>query len=73
MTGLAFEHARKRGTVGRIGQLNPLGRYGVAEGESLQHLVLFLLTLFWTEIAQVALFLASGKYDFECIKSLNLS
>jgi len=31
MTGLTFDYARERGTVGRLGQLNPLGRYGVAE------------------------------------------
>lgn len=34
MTGGTFEYARKRGTESKIGQLNPLGRYGVAEGES---------------------------------------
>jgi NAD(P)-dependent dehydrogenase (short-subunit alcohol dehydrogenase family) len=32
MTGDTFDHARSRGTEGKIGQLNPLGRYGVAEG-----------------------------------------
>jgi NAD(P)-dependent dehydrogenase (short-subunit alcohol dehydrogenase family) len=32
MTDLTFEYARQRGTVGKIGQLNPLGRFGVAEG-----------------------------------------
>ncbi|KAF9465028.1 hypothetical protein BDZ94DRAFT_1160795 [Collybia nuda] len=31
MTGDTFEYARQRGTAGRIGQLNPLGRFGVAE------------------------------------------
>ncbi|KAH8119204.1 NAD-binding protein [Phellopilus nigrolimitatus] len=31
MTGITFEAARQRGTAGRIGQLNPLGRYGIAE------------------------------------------
>ncbi|EAU91428.1 3-oxoacyl-(acyl-carrier-protein) reductase [Coprinopsis cinerea okayama7 len=31
MTGATFDYARKRGTAGKIGQLNPLGRYGVAE------------------------------------------
>jgi len=31
MTGDTFNHARSRGTAGKIGQLNPLGRYGVAE------------------------------------------
>ena len=38
MTGLAFEYARQRGTVGKIGQLNPLGRFGVAEGMILLNL-----------------------------------
>lgn len=33
MTEMTFDYARTRGTVGKIGQLNPMGRYGVAEGE----------------------------------------
>jgi NAD(P)-dependent dehydrogenase (short-subunit alcohol dehydrogenase family) len=32
MTEGAFEYARGRGTAGKIGQLNPLARFGVAEG-----------------------------------------
>jgi len=32
MTGMTFDHARQRGTIGKVGQLNPMGRYGVAEG-----------------------------------------
>lgn len=32
MTGLTFEFAHRRGTTSKIGQLNPTGRYGVAEG-----------------------------------------
>lgn len=32
MTGDTFDYARHRGTAGKIGQLNPLGRFGVAEG-----------------------------------------
>jgi len=32
MTDFTFQYARKRGSEGKIGQLNPLGRYGVAEG-----------------------------------------
>ena len=32
MTGETFEYARKKGTSSKIGQLNPLGRYAVAEG-----------------------------------------
>ncbi|KAF9012430.1 hypothetical protein BDQ17DRAFT_1343877 [Cyathus striatus] len=31
MTGDTFEYARQRGTAAKIGQLNPLGRYGIAE------------------------------------------
>jgi NAD(P)-dependent dehydrogenase (short-subunit alcohol dehydrogenase family) len=31
MTAPVFDHARQRGTADRIGQLNPMGRYGVAE------------------------------------------
>jgi NAD(P)-dependent dehydrogenase (short-subunit alcohol dehydrogenase family) len=32
MTGMTFDYARQRGTTGKVGQLNPMGRYGVAEG-----------------------------------------
>jgi NAD(P)-dependent dehydrogenase (short-subunit alcohol dehydrogenase family) len=32
MTGMMFDYARQRGTTNKVGQLNPLGRYGVAEG-----------------------------------------
>lgn len=32
MTGHTFEYAEQRGTTGKVGQLNPLGRYGVPEG-----------------------------------------
>jgi short-subunit dehydrogenase len=35
MTAPVFDHARQRGTADKIGQLNPMGRYGVAEGTSL--------------------------------------
>jgi len=31
MTAPVFNDARKRGTTDRVGQLNPMGRYGVAE------------------------------------------
>lgn len=37
MTGDTFEYARQRGTEAKIGQLNPLGRYGIAEGRSHFH------------------------------------
>lgn len=33
MTGDTFNYARGRGAEGKIGQLNPTGRFGVAEGE----------------------------------------
>lgn len=32
MTEFQFKGARQRGTEAKLGQLNPLGRYGVAEG-----------------------------------------
>jgi hypothetical protein len=35
MTALVFDNARQRGTADKIGQLNPMGRYGVAEGTPL--------------------------------------
>ncbi|GLB37531.1 putative KR domain containing protein [Lyophyllum shimeji] len=31
MTGDTFKYARQRGTAGKIGQLNPLGRFGIPE------------------------------------------
>jgi len=40
MTDATFKYARQRGTVGKIGQLNPLGRFGVAE--EIANAVLFL-------------------------------
>ncbi|KAG6842167.1 hypothetical protein C0991_001660 [Blastosporella zonata] len=36
MTGDTFEYARQRGSAGKIGQLNPLGRFGIPEGTSAQ-------------------------------------
>jgi NAD(P)-dependent dehydrogenase (short-subunit alcohol dehydrogenase family) len=35
MTAPVFDRARQRGTADKLGQLNALGRYGVAEGTSL--------------------------------------
>ena len=43
MTALVFDHARQRGTVDRIGQLNPMGRYGVAEGDAFLHPLYLML------------------------------
>lgn len=61
MTTATFDYARKRGTAGKIGQLNPLGRFGVPEGV----VVLYPLRHFpescTPEIANVAAFLASGN------------
>lgn len=34
MTTKTFEYAASRGTTNKIGQLNPMGRYGVAQGAS---------------------------------------
>jgi len=31
MTGATFDYARQRGSAGKIGQLNPLGRFGVPQ------------------------------------------
>jgi len=31
MTEQTFEYARRKGTAGKIGQLNPLGRYAIPE------------------------------------------
>ena len=32
MTTAVFQYARQKGAGGKIGQLNPLGRYGIADG-----------------------------------------
>jgi NAD(P)-dependent dehydrogenase (short-subunit alcohol dehydrogenase family) len=37
MTGDTFEYARQRGTAAKLGQLNPLARFGVSEGTSGVH------------------------------------
>lgn len=34
MTQIQFDYARGRGTQHKIGQLNPLGRYGISPGTS---------------------------------------
>jgi len=40
MTTQTFDYARSKGTAGKIGQLNPLGRFGIAE--EIAQLALFL-------------------------------
>jgi len=63
MTGDTFEYARQRGTAAKLGQLNPLGRFGVAEGTDVLDIqVLCLSCCCDLEIAQAAVFLASGRF-----------
>jgi len=38
MTEATFDYARQRGSTGKIGQLNPLGRFGVAQGRPCESL-----------------------------------
>ncbi len=45
MTEATFEYARQRGSGGKIGQLNPLGRFGIAEGISFDSCSVHCLTL----------------------------
>ncbi|KAH8828158.1 NAD(P)-binding protein [Flagelloscypha sp. PMI_526] len=40
MTTLTFDLARERGVIGKVGQLNPLGRFGIAE--EIANVALFL-------------------------------
>ena len=40
MTTYTFERAKERGTLGKVGQLNPLRRFGIAE--EIAQAVLFL-------------------------------
>jgi hypothetical protein len=62
MTVGTFDYARERRTAGRIGQLNPLGRYGVAEGtHTARCSLVHCANGDTTEVAAVALFLASGE------------
>jgi NAD(P)-dependent dehydrogenase (short-subunit alcohol dehydrogenase family) len=62
MTVGTFDYARQRGNAGKIGQLNPLGRYGVAEGQysPVDSLISARILMDNTEVAAAALFLASG-------------
>ena len=45
MTGATFNYARERGSVAKIGQMNPLGRFGIPEGEYLTPLEVHLAML----------------------------
>lgn len=38
MTIATFDYARTRGTAGKLGQLNPMGRYAVANGMNEYHI-----------------------------------
>ena len=38
MTGATFDYARQRGSGGKIGQLNALGRYGIPDGVSINRI-----------------------------------
>lgn len=65
MTKGMFDLARQRGTSGKLGQLNPLGRYGVPIGTVFTHGHLHAFTVY-LEVAHMALFLASGKTQVLC-------
>lgn len=42
MTTYTFERAKERGNLGKVGQLNPLKRFGIAE--EIAYAVLFLIS-----------------------------
>lgn len=67
MTTDTFEYARSRGADAKIGQLNPLGRFGVAEGGNPLTFINLIGLNASTEIAQAALFLASGESNAEIV------
>ena len=66
MTIGVFEPARARGNEGKIGQLNPLGRYGLPQGvlSHFFHLRGVAQDVGHAEIANVALFLASDESSY---------
>jgi hypothetical protein len=39
MTAFVFDRARQNGTANKVGQINPLGRYGVPQGDSVLYLL----------------------------------
>lgn len=74
MTEETFEYARRRGSANKIGQLNALGRYAVAEGTQFTFLTsLMVIQYFATEIANVAAFLASGKNFRSTLNVFNMT
>jgi NAD(P)-dependent dehydrogenase (short-subunit alcohol dehydrogenase family) len=72
MTSMVMEYAKNKGTAAKVGQLNPLGRYGVAEGTSFVVIVEWdgRMLMFTAEIAAVALFLASGELSHLSVLNL---
>ena len=65
MTLPTFDYAASRGTSSKIGQLNALGRYAVAEGQSgvIYRGIHSSYLRNSAEVANLALFLASGAYS----------
>ncbi|KAG6849997.1 hypothetical protein H0H93_002787 [Arthromyces matolae] len=65
MTQDTFNYARQRGSAGKIGQLNPLGRFGIPEGDSIFLIITYAVNeLVCLEIAQAAVFLASDDSSY---------
>lgn len=60
MTTAVFQYARQKGAGSKIGQLNPLGRYGIADGTARFPCSLRVFDTIRAEIANVVTFLASG-------------
>ncbi|KZO93103.1 3-oxoacyl-reductase [Calocera viscosa TUFC12733] len=64
MTTTTFDYARSRGSAAKLGQLNPMGRYGISEGEQFVAVAYSALADDGAEIAQMALFLASDDASY---------